>query len=265
MAEHRQKQEPQYESRKGPLADTYGLFIPSTHNTGTQISAREEEFSNEGIESHVHYVSNVAFATKRRGKLLFGISLTPSAFYEIFEGNTSNACNELINRGFIDLSPNRRYNILRLEKKGDIVFVNPKNLGLKGKRVYSRSFPIRTNKYNKDLTVARMPFVSAGYGQGDRLEVIMDHFRNKRIKNDIIEIHTMNPEYAAENVRDGEIIAQVCQMEYLPEISCLVACIKDVNEERYLEGRLKHNQGSKAQRYYPDKGGSNVISFKKIR
>ena len=193
-----------YVVKTGPLAETYKLLDTNTINTGSEISAAR--IMNKELQQTWLYTANVPFATKRKGKLLLGIG-GREAFNAVFGQNTDAVCAELIKDKYIHLNPGQRDLILRLEHSGQVVFVEPNSLDLKGSDDRYSSFPIRTDKYSKDVTVARMPFVNAGYGSGDMLERVMDNLRETG-KISETGIHIMNPEHAAENVRDGAIVAR---------------------------------------------------------
>ena len=64
-------QKPVYAIEHGPLSKTYGLFVPGTINTGSQISLARVE--DAALRSQSFYTANAPFATKRQGKLLLGI------------------------------------------------------------------------------------------------------------------------------------------------------------------------------------------------
>jgi len=233
-----------YDTKSGSLAETYGLFIPGTHNTGGQISAKR--VTDEGFRQEYFYVSNVAFATKRQGKLLLGISLTSSAFDVVFGGNTSAVCDELISTEYVNLDHDRRENILWLEQKGEVVFVEPNAIGLEGKHEQSRSFPIRTANYEKDVNTARMPFVSAGYGQGYMLGKVMNNLKeNGSIPE--TRVFTMDPDHAADKVKDDEIVSRACWLDRFYYSSIFGACYVDVDYDGGLRGLLKPSEGNGVQ------------------
>ena len=60
-----------YDIERGPLAETYGLFVPSTINTGAQISV--DRIADASLHGEWFYTANLPLATKRGGKLLFGM------------------------------------------------------------------------------------------------------------------------------------------------------------------------------------------------
>src|SRR3989338_1599260 len=128
---------PDYKIERGPLVQTYGLFVPATINTGAQISADRigEGETAKDLRGTWFYTANASFATKRNGKLLLGIGGN-FAFNVVFGTDT------------------------------EVVFVDPVYMALIGSDADFRYFPIRTGSYDNDVTVARMPFVSAGYGSG---------------------------------------------------------------------------------------------------
>ena len=227
--------EQKYDVRNGPLAQTYGLFAPGTHNTGAQISA--DRIADVGLRSAWFYVSNVPFAAKRKGELLLGIGLTPSAFDVVFGTDTKNVCQSLINTGYIHLNDAQRNQVLMLERRGEVVFVEPSALGLKGNDTEYRSFPIRTGQYDKDVTLARMPFVSAGYGLGYMLGQVMDNLKqNSRLSE--TRVFTMNPEHAAENVGDDEIVARASRLGNFDSSSSFDAGVREVDYLDALRGVL---------------------------
>lgn len=224
----------QYEIKHGPLTDTYGLFVPSTINTGAQISA--DRIEDEGLRSEWFYTANAPLATKRGGKLLLGMGGN-TAFNAIFGVDTKTVCDELRDGGYIHLDPRKRDLILRLERAGEVVFVEPNALGLKGNEVEYRQFPIRTGNYQKDATTARMPWVSAGFGAGYMLRIVMDNL----ITNNIPEttVFTFNPDHAAESVRDGEIIARASRLGIFDYGSYFDAGIRGVDDRSGLRGVLR--------------------------
>lgn len=202
--------EPKYEIKKGPLAKTYGLFATGTHNTGAHISA--DRIADEGLRRDYFYVSNVPFAVKRDGKLMLGISLTPSAFDIVYRTNTKDVCQGLINTGYIHLKDYQKNQVLLLERKGEVVFVDPKKMGLKGNEAEHRSFPIRTGAYEKDVTISRMPWIQVGYGSGHMLGKVMDNLKtNGKISE--TTVYTMNPEHVADNIGDDEMVARACWLD----------------------------------------------------
>lgn len=242
-----QTQAPDYEIRDGNLASIYGLFVPSTINTGSQISA--DRITDEGLHNRWIYTANAALATKREGKLLLGIGLTPSAFNVVFGKNTREACNELVDMGYIHLAPAQKELVLRLEKSGEVVFVDSKDLDLHGQEAEYRHFPIRTKNYQKDVTAARMPLVSAGYGSGDILRRVMDNLRvNGRIKE--TRVFTINPYHAAEHVEDGEIVARASRLVDFCADSIFIANVRNVSNHYALRGVLleKPAEGSEKSR-----------------
>ena len=192
-----------YDIMTGPLAKTYGLFVPNTINTGAEISAAR--IGGAGLQKQWFYTANVPLATKRKGKLLLGIG-GRKAFNEVFGQDIEAVCQELINTGYVQLGQRKKDIILGLERSGEVVFVDPDSLALKGKEDQYRCFSIRTGSYEKDVTVPRMPFVGAGYGSGDMLERVMSNLNGNNISE--TKIYTMNPEHAAENVNDNGIVAR---------------------------------------------------------
>ena len=239
-----QTQDPKYEIKQGLLAETYGLFIPGTHNTGAHISADSVRYKE--LRDQSYHVSNVAFGTKRKGKLLLGISLTPSAFDEVFGRNTSDVCNELIDTGYVRLDSVRRDNILRLEQKGELVFVDPSTLELKsGSDDYS-FFPIRIAKHEKDARGSREYWVHAGYGSGYKRQLVMDVLRTE-YRNPISEIAVfpMNPDHVAEHVEDNEIVARPCWLSSF-EVSFFGTDGRLGSNDIGLRGVLKPSEGDDA-------------------
>src|SRR3989338_10441574 len=192
-----------YKVETGPLVKTYGLFAPSTINTGAEISA--DRITDAGLQGQWFYTANLPLATKRKGKLLLGIG-GREAFNAVFGQDTEAVCQELINTDYVQLNQRKKDIILGLERSGDVVFVDPKDMALKGSDAEYRSFPIRTGSYDKDVTMPRMPFVGAGYGLGDMLGRVMGNLKENRISETIVYI--MNPEHAAENVNDDGIVAR---------------------------------------------------------
>ena len=193
-----------YVVKSGSLARTYGLFVPNTLNTGAEISA--DRIADASLQNQWFYVANIPLATKRGGKLLLGMGGRES-FNAVFGQDTEAVCQELIDTGYLQLNPRKRDLILRLERSGEVVFVDPKEMVLKGTDAEYRSFPIRTGNYDKDVTVPRMPFVSAGYGAGYMLGRVMDNLmKNGKISE--TRVYTMNPEHVAENVKDDELVAR---------------------------------------------------------
>ena len=229
-----QAQKPNYDIRQGPLAQTYGLFVPSTINTGALISA--DRITNKSLRNEWFYTSNTPFATKRNGKLLLGMGGN-AAFNVIFGTDTEVVCQELIDSGYVHLNPAKRNHVLMLEKAGDVVFVDPEEMALEGSKVEYRSFPIISDQYSKDCTVARMPWVSAGYGSGYMLEEVMD---NLRVNGHISEtlVFTMNPDHAAENVEDDEIVARASWLGGFGFSSDFYAVIHHVDYLNGLRGVL---------------------------
>ena len=224
--------EPIYQIERGPLAKTYGLFVPGTHNTGAQISA--DRIEDESLRSEWCYVSNVPFAAKRRGKLLLGIGLTPSAFDVVYGRDTNNVCQGLVDTGYVHLNDAQRIQVLMLEKRGEVVFVEPSALDLRGNDAEYRLFPIRTAQYDKDVTIARMPFVSAGYGSGYMLGKVMDNLKQNGSISETT-VFTMNPEHAAENVEDDGIVARASRLydfDYYSDFDVDDCSINDQNSLR---------------------------------
>ena len=215
----------------GPLAKAYGQLDPSTINTGTQISA--DRVKNEKLRNKSLYTANVGLVTKRDGKLYLGIG-GRAAFNAVFGYDTKNACEELIKTGYVHLNPHQRDAIFELERQGEIIFVDPKDLQLQGKEVEYRSFPIRTARYDKDVTVARQPFVHAGFGSGLMLGRVMDNIRtNGNISE--TRVYTINPEHAADNVRDDEIVARASGLVRFGGYSGFFAVVRGVD---YADGGL---------------------------
>ena len=97
--------------------------------------------------------------------------------------------------------------VLRLERDGEVTFVDSRELELEGNDSEYRSFKIRT-KVDGDITTERIPWIHAGFGSGDILKQIMAHLREKEI--DKINVYTPNPEKIADSVEDDEIVAMVC-------------------------------------------------------
>lgn len=189
-----------------PLDKAYEQLDSNTINTGTQISA--DRIKNRELRNKWFYTANLGLATKRNGKLYLGIG-GRAAFNVVFEYDTEKACRELINTGYINLSPQQINAILKLERLGEVIFVDPRELQLQGNEAGYRSFPIRTARYDKDVTLARQPFVHAGFGSGVMLGNVMDSMRtdeNYRISE--TGVYTMNPEHVAENVLDNGIVAR---------------------------------------------------------
>lgn len=221
-----------YEIIKGNLADIYELFVPSTINTGAQVSA--DRITDESLRGEWFSTANVSLATKRKGKLLLGIGGN-EAFNAVFGTNTQQVCRELIDTGYVHLTPAQKDLILMLEKSGEVVFVDPSDLHLEGQSAEYRNFPIRTASYQKDVTVARMPFVSAGYGSGYMLGQVMD---NLRINGNIAEtlVFTISPDHAAENVKDDEIVAQASWLNDFSRYSGFLAGGHDIGYNHRLRG-----------------------------
>lgn len=216
----------------GPLDRTYGLFVPNTINTGTQLSA--ERITNETLRDKWFYTANTGLATIRNGKLLLGIGGN-AAFNVVFGADTESVCTELKDKGYVNLKPYQIGAILILEKSGEVVFVDPKNLNLQGNDSEYMSFPIRTANYDKDVTTARAPFVNAGFGSGDMLSRVMDNLKSN---GNISEtgVYTMNPEHAAENFRDNEIVARAGRLGVFGVDSRFSAVGRDVG---YAGGALR--------------------------
>ncbi len=223
-----------YAVRSGSLAQTYGLFVPGTLNTGAEISA--DRITDASLRSQWFYTANIPLATKRNGKLLLGMG-GREAFNAVFGQDTEAVCQELINTGYIQLSPRKRDLILRLERSGEVAFVDPKEMALKGTDDEYRSFPIRTGNYDNDVTVPRMPFVGAGYGAGDMLGRVMDNLKGNKISE--TGVYTMNPEHAAENVNDGGIVARASGLFGFVLDSWFGAGDRGVGNRDCLRGVLK--------------------------
>jgi len=221
-----------YDIERGPLAETYGLFVPSTINTGAQISV--DRIADASLHGEWFYTANLPLATKRGGKLLFGMGGN-SAFTAVFGRNTAQVCQELIDTGYIHLSPEQRNLMLRLEKSGEVIFVDPKDMKLKGQEDEYREFPIRTESYGKDVTVARMPFVQAGYGSGDMLRQVMDNLQRK-VRIEETKVFMMSPDHAAEAVKDGEMVAQASRLDNFGEESYFDAVVRYVHDHDALRG-----------------------------
>ncbi len=222
---------PTYDIKTGPLAETYGLFVPSTINTGAQLSA--DRVTDASLQNIWFYTANLPLATKRAGRLLLGMGGN-AAFTAVFGTDTERVCNELKDTGYINLSPEQRDMMLHLEKAGEVVFVDSQSLELQGQEAEYRKFPIRTGEYQKDVTVARMPFVSAGYGSGDQLGRVM---RNLKGKGRISEttVFTMSPDHVAEQVKDNEMVAQASGLSFFGNYSDFVAGCRGV----YFRGALR--------------------------
>ena len=228
----------------GPLAKTHGLFIPNTINTGAQISA--DRITDEGLRNVWFYTANAALATKRDGKLLLGIGGN-AAFNVVFGYNIEQVCQMLKDTGYVHLNQKQRDAILRLEESGNVVFVDPKKLNLQGIEAEYRSFPIRTAKHYKDVTAARVPFVSAGYGSGDMLSRVM---ANLKEKGKILEtvVYTMNPEHVDANVHDDEIVARASGLFRFDGDSRFDAGECDIGNASFgLRGVLKGAEGATPQ------------------
>ncbi|MFH1052950.1 MAG: hypothetical protein V1740_00900 [Candidatus Woesearchaeota archaeon] len=229
-----QEQQFVYNVRQGALKDIYGLFVPSTINTGAQLSAAR--IAGEGLRRVWFYTANAPLATKRDGKLLLGIGGN-AAFNVVFGEGTSTVCQELAGIGYVHLNSGQKDLILRLEQAGDVVFVDPKGLRLKGSDAEYRSFHVRTGRYDKDVTVARVPWVSAGYGSGYMLERVMDNLRvNGRISE--TRVFTMNPDHAAESIKDDEIVARASRLNGFVNNSNFNANFRDVSDHDALRGVL---------------------------
>ena len=221
-----------YEIEKGPLAETYGLFVSSTINTSAQISA--DRITDESLRREWFYTANLPLATKRDGKLLLGMGGN-AAFTAVFGRDTAQVCQELIDTGYIHLSPEQRDLMLRLERSGEVIFVDPKDLKLKGKEDEYREFSIRTGAYEQDVTVARMPFVHAGYGSGNMVQQVMNNLqRHGRIEE--TKVFTMSPDHAAENVTDGEMVARASRLNGFDDSSDFIAGVRLVNYRYALRG-----------------------------
>ena len=240
--------EPKYDNKQGALAETYGMFVPETNNTASQISI--DRITDKSLQSNWFYTSNVPFGTKREGKLLLGISLTPSAFEVVYGNNTKETCQSLIDTGYIKLNKLQEKLILALEKKGEVVFVDSNDMGLKGNDDEYRSFPIRTDKYDKDITIARMLWASAGYGLGYMLGRVMDNLRTNGGISEIT-IYTMNPEHVAENIDDGEIVARTSGLDYFRYSSIFDADYRGVDGHGALRGVLLDKSAEGGEKIRP--------------
>ena len=230
--------EPKYEIKTGPLAETYGLFNPLTINTGAEISA--DRIRIKELRSTWFYVANASLATKRAGKLLLGIS-GRTAFNVVFGTDTEKTCQELRNTGYIHLNPVKRDLILRLEQQGEVTFIDPNDLKLEGEDAEYRQFSIRPKSYERNITIARLPFIHAGYGSGDMLRQVMNNLDTNRITK--TTIFAMNPDHAAENVKDDEIIARASWLDYFDDVSFFDASVCVVNLRGALRGVLNPAEG----------------------
>jgi hypothetical protein len=227
--------QPNYQIEPGTLANTYELFVPSSINTGAQISAdRIDHITADELRRTSFYTANIALATKRDGKLLLGIGGN-TAFNAVFRTNIKNMCKTLINDGYISLNPSQIDQIIMLEKAGEVVFINPNNMKLGGIQAEYRTFAIRTSNYDQDVTVARLPWISAGYGTGNMLEKVM---HNLRTIGNISEttVYTLNPDHAAEHVKDESIVARACWLGSFNYYSDFYAIGRDVGSNYALRG-----------------------------
>jgi len=234
----------------GPLAEAYGQLDPNTINTGTQISA--DRITNDELRHKWPYTANTGLATKRNRKLYLGIG-GRAAFNVIFGYDTERTCQALKDTGYVHLNSYQRDAILMLEKLGEVVFVEPKDLQLRGTENEYRSFPIRTARYDKDVTVARQPFVHAGFGSGVMLDKVME---NLRTNGNISEtgVYTMNPDHAAENVQENEIIARASRLDGFDVGSRFLAFVRYVDyADGGLRGVLKKGAESAAPQKSEDK------------
>lgn len=226
-----------YDLKHGKLADNYGLFIPDTLNTGSQISI--DRISKASLRDIFFYTANVPLATKRNGKVLLGMGGN-TTFNAVFGTNTQEVCQELIDSRYILLNEAKKDLILRLEKSGEVKFIDPKYLRLDGKGMESRYFLIRTGFYSKDVTPTRKSFVSAGYASGRRLGNVMDTLRSDR-RITAIMIYTMNPDDAAEKIKDGEIVARASRLSGFSGGCDFDANFCDVNSTSALRGILRNS------------------------
>jgi hypothetical protein len=138
--------QPAYDVKKGPFNDIYGLFDPPTINTGTQLSAAR--ITNPDLGKILFYPANVALATKRNGRLLLGIGGNP-AFNVVFGTDTADVCDTLNKEGsevILNYCTQEKLDrILQLEQSGEVVFVNPNDMQLRGiESDRYRSFQIDT-------------------------------------------------------------------------------------------------------------------------
>lgn len=224
--------QPKYDIKTGPLAEIYGLFVPETINTGAQISA--DRITDASLQRIRFYTANLPLATKRDGRLLLGVGGN-AAFTVVFGTDTERVCNELNDTGYIHLSPEQRDLMLHFEKSGEVVFVDPQSLELKWQEAEYHQFPIRTGVYEKDVTVARMPFVSAGYGSGDQLGRVMGNLKdNGRISEIIFFI--MSPDHVAEQVKDNEMVARASRLNSFGNNSDFNAGYRNVGDLSALRG-----------------------------
>jgi len=256
MQRQEQTQGTAYDIKTGPLAKTYGLFVPNTINTGAEISAAR--IGGAGLQKQWFYTANVPLATKRKGKLLLGIG-GREAFNEVFGQDIEAVCQELINTGYIQLNPRKRDLILRLEHSGEVVFVDPKEMELRGTNAAYRSFQIRTGSYEKDVTVPRMPFVGAGYGSGDMLKRVMSNLKGNNISE--TAVYTMNPEHAAENVNNNGIVARASWLYVFGIVSRFYADGWGVDDHFGLRGVLKNAaEGGASEKPLEDLIGGKAVS-----
>lgn len=256
-----QPQTPDYQIEFGKLAETYGLFVPETINPGYQISA--DRIRDKSLRNRWFYTANVSFATKRKGKLLLGIGGS-EAFNAVFGTNTERVCKELADTGYINLHPVQKDEVLLLEKRVEVVFAEPKELDLRGQGSEYKQFPIRTRFYQKDVTEARAPFVSAGFGYGNTLGWVMDNLagnlvyeRRSKIaisynlfpddviltveeKADETAVFTMSPDNVAEAVKDDEIVARACLLCGFDNLAIFCAGYSGVGSNmNALRGKLE--------------------------
>lgn len=232
--------QPAYNVKHGPLAETYGLFEPFTINTGAQISA--DMIDESGLRNVLFYTANAPLATKRKGKLLLGIGGN-AAFNTVFS-DTGRVCQELLDAGtgyYASLTPRQKDLILLLEKSGDVVFVDPKSLELEGQDDEYRHFPIRTAKFEKDVTMSRTPWVNAGWGSGYMLERVMDNLSSNSTRNiEETMVYTINPDHVAEHVEDDEIVARASWLFGSDYGSWFNADDRRVDNHNGLRGIVQH-------------------------
>ncbi len=215
-----------------------------SRQTGAEVSfarARadpDSELSRE-LARTAFYTANVSLFMKSGRQLLAGIG-GRVAFDVVYGTDTEAAKQELLSTGFYPLPANKRDVInTSLLGSGEVVFVDFNAIKLKTDGGYGH-FVVRTKVYEKDVTPAREPFVTAGFGQGTVRQKVMAYLADNSVRSvDETRIYLPSSEVVEDTLSrlaDGEMVARACWLYHLDYDSNFKADIMFVGNHLALRG-----------------------------
>jgi len=228
----------------GNLAQVIKDSEPYSRQTGFGVSLVRAKYRTDPnlatqLADTFFYVANASLFMRKGKKVLAGIT-GRDGFNLVFGQDTETASNELKSNGFYKV-PHVKADALLAS--GDVTFVEFGALELKTNPDYlypNGYFPIRTTNFTKDVTIARAPFVRVSYGEGFMLGQIMDYLATNPVRKiSEIVIGLPSQDFVAEalkGLRDGEMLAQACELGSFGLDSYFDAGYRDVYVHRALSG-----------------------------